>query len=347
MEKYACSFVSNTEAAKTLPRVISFDVGPRTLAICTLVEHLSETHQKDFPWGDLEIVSWEQTDILRDHLVGQKLPEVIDITSSDEDEEIKEPPRKKSKKEEKEEAKKKRAEEREEKKAAKEQEKLEKGKAAGEVKSVDLGAKMVEALLRRMDKIFPEGIPVRAVVVEQQPPFAHTKKWEILSHYIVAFFQSWFRIKNLNVPVYIDLFSAKHKNKILRMGTGPVKEVTPQGLLYLQKETQRQLEEEAKKKEPKRKPALKNGEDEKYEERKIEVRDELPFLLSESPRNAHLLEFFFERVPKDNDMRDICDATLQAFAFCFLAKQEREKQMKKRQRLDLAASKKLSKLKKK
>jgi len=232
----------------------------------------------------------------------------------------------------------------------KEQEKLERGKAAGGVKSVDLGAKMVEALLRRVDKIFPEGVPVRAVVVEMQPPYQHTKKWETLSHYIVAFFQSWFRIKHLQIPVYIDLFSAKHKNKIFRLGTGPVPQVSPRGLFYLQEESKRQeaskqkeLEKRENPSSKKRKAEVEKGEDAHYEERKIEVRDELPFLLSESPRNAHLLEFFFEKVPKDNDMRDMSDATLQAFAFCLLAKQEREKQAKRQQRLDLAAAKKLAK----
>ena len=65
-----------------------------------------------------------------------------------------------------------------------------------------------------------------------------------------------------------------------------------------------------------------------YENNKLAAREEMPFLLGENPRNAHLLEFFFDQVPQDNDRRDICDATLQALAYCLLNEQAKAKALK-------------------
>ncbi len=70
---YACSYVSRTKGACSLPRIISIDIGVRTLAIAAVVVHPSEKGKEkeklQNDWGDFEIVGIEQMDILRDHLL--------------------------------------------------------------------------------------------------------------------------------------------------------------------------------------------------------------------------------------------------------------------------------------
>jgi hypothetical protein len=342
MGKFSCSY-QNTECL--LPRIISFDVGPRTLSICTLVTHGSS---ETFPWGDVEIVSFEQTDVIRDHLlfdaqegyIGEPeffAPVVIPKNNKEKAKEA-----------------------RELKKQNKDLAKETLGVSAASIKTTDLGKMTIDALKRRMNRIFPEHIEIEAVVVEMQPPYLHTRKWDTLSHYIISFFYTWFRARNRPLPRFLDLFSAAHKKKIhaqrLRNFEVPLTlqpGMTAQGLVLLEAEYESQKEGILNKKIPAvpllpvSDKSLTREEKAKgkeaaivYENNKLAARDEMPFLLGESLRNAHLLEFFFQDVPQDNDRRDICDATLQALAYCLLKEQEKAKALKpKRKRAQPTESK--------